>query len=66
MTNSYDQDGAAAIVDEIERKYAEMESSKGSHANFCKQRRGEIKDILKDAKDERLSEGNDHDAVERP
>jgi len=50
MTNQLDEDAIDAIIGEIEAAHDAMESSKMKHANFCKQEREKIKEVMKGAK----------------
>lgn len=54
MTNSFDQDAAQAVVEEIERELELIKSSQGKHMKYARERRDAIKEIKKSAKDDGL------------
>lgn len=54
MTNSFDQDAAQAVVEEIERELDLIASSQGKHMKYARERRDAIKEIKKSAKDDGL------------
>lgn len=56
MTNSFDQDHAAAVIDEIEREESLIKSSQAKHMKYARERRDRIKEIKKSAKDDGLPE----------
>lgn len=54
MSNSFDQDAAQAVVEEIEREMDLIATSQGKHMKYARERRDSIKDIKKAAKDDGL------------
>lgn len=56
MTNSFDQDAAQAVVEEIERELGLIKSSQAKHMKYARERRDSIKEIYKSAKEDGLPE----------
>lgn len=56
MSNSFDQDAALAVVEEIEREEALIQSSQAKHMKYARERRDAIKELKKAAKDDGLPE----------
>jgi hypothetical protein len=56
MTNSFDQDAAQAVVEEIERELGLIKSSQAKHMKYARERRDVIKEIYKSAKEDGLPE----------
>lgn len=56
MSNSFDQEAAQAIVEEIESVFEKIKSSQGRHMKYARECRDEIKEIYKSAKEDGLPE----------